>query len=188
MPKKNKKEDPCRKGYGQIGSKEKNGKKVPNCVPKKNKVMETKNRIRHFFTEYERRFNDALSGGETDVEATAADFAECFTEANPKGVMCWKNDAKYRKQIPKGNAFYRSIGTQSMKIVSNEITIFDDFHAMAKIHWTSDSIRKKDQELVVIEFDVIYMLQTKGDRVKIFAFITGDAEKAFQENGLLSED
>lgn len=28
-------EDPCWKGYEQIGSKNKNGKEVPNCVPKK---------------------------------------------------------------------------------------------------------------------------------------------------------
>ncbi len=31
-------EDPCWKGYEQVGSKTKNGKSVPNCVPsKKNK-------------------------------------------------------------------------------------------------------------------------------------------------------
>lgn len=27
--------DPCWKDYEQVGMKEKNGKKVPNCVPKK---------------------------------------------------------------------------------------------------------------------------------------------------------
>ena len=30
-----KKEDPCWKGYEQVGSKTKKGKKVPNCVPEK---------------------------------------------------------------------------------------------------------------------------------------------------------
>ena len=30
-----KKEDPCWKGYEQVGSKTKKGKKVPNCVPAK---------------------------------------------------------------------------------------------------------------------------------------------------------
>ena len=29
------KDDPCWEGYEMIGEKEKNGKKVPNCVPKK---------------------------------------------------------------------------------------------------------------------------------------------------------
>ena len=28
-------DDPCWKGYKQIGMKEKNGKQVPNCVPDK---------------------------------------------------------------------------------------------------------------------------------------------------------
>lgn len=28
-------QDPCWKGYKQIGMKEKNGKQVPNCVPYK---------------------------------------------------------------------------------------------------------------------------------------------------------
>jgi len=35
--KKTSKEDPCWKGYERVGSKEKNGKKVPNCVPEKKK-------------------------------------------------------------------------------------------------------------------------------------------------------
>ena len=30
-----KKEDPCWKGYEQHGTKEKNGKKVPDCKPEK---------------------------------------------------------------------------------------------------------------------------------------------------------
>lgn len=29
--------DPCWKNYERIGTKEKNGKEVPNCVPKKKK-------------------------------------------------------------------------------------------------------------------------------------------------------
>lgn len=28
-------DDPCWKGYKQVGMKEKNGKQVPNCVPDK---------------------------------------------------------------------------------------------------------------------------------------------------------
>lgn len=35
--KKNSKEDPCWKGYEQIGMKKKNNKKVPNCVPEEKK-------------------------------------------------------------------------------------------------------------------------------------------------------
>lgn len=35
--------DPCWKGYEQIGMKEKDGKEVPNCVPKKKSKKESKN-------------------------------------------------------------------------------------------------------------------------------------------------
>lgn len=37
MAKKKTTKDPCWKGYERIGSKEKDGKKVPNCVPKPKK-------------------------------------------------------------------------------------------------------------------------------------------------------
>jgi hypothetical protein len=33
--KKHKDDDPCWKGYEQLGMKKKDGKKVPDCVPKK---------------------------------------------------------------------------------------------------------------------------------------------------------
>ncbi len=33
--KKSSKEDPCWKGYEQVGEKKKGGKEVPNCVPEK---------------------------------------------------------------------------------------------------------------------------------------------------------
>ena len=32
------KKNPCWKGYEMIGTKKKDGKKVPNCVPKKKKT------------------------------------------------------------------------------------------------------------------------------------------------------
>jgi hypothetical protein len=34
------KKDPCWKGYQQVGMKKKNGKEVPNCVPKESSVDE----------------------------------------------------------------------------------------------------------------------------------------------------
>ena len=32
-------EDPCWKGYQMVGMKDKNGKKVPNCVPEETQVL-----------------------------------------------------------------------------------------------------------------------------------------------------
>lgn len=36
------KKDPCWDGYKQVGTKEKNDKKVPNCVPSKKKSEKKK--------------------------------------------------------------------------------------------------------------------------------------------------
>jgi hypothetical protein len=45
-------------------------------------------------------------------------------------VNCGRNDEQFRAAIPQGNAFYRSIGTKSMKITGLEITPLDDFHTL----------------------------------------------------------
>ncbi len=78
-------------------------------------------RIKDFFTDYEKRYAEALSGN-IDVEATAAVFADAFIEANPFGVNAGKNDEAFRKAIPEGMEFYRKIGTQSMEVGSVAIT------------------------------------------------------------------
>ncbi len=40
---KRKTEDPCWKGYEQVGMKKKRGKKVPNCVPESSSKNKSKN-------------------------------------------------------------------------------------------------------------------------------------------------
>lgn len=37
-------DDPCWKGYKQVGMKDKNGKQVPNCVPEEDEEMSTKSK------------------------------------------------------------------------------------------------------------------------------------------------
>jgi hypothetical protein len=143
-----------------------------------------RNEIERFFNAYEKRFNDSLAGLEPDVDGTVNSFAECFVEASPAGIICGKNDRKFRKAVPKGNEFYKSIGTQSMTIKDREITVIDDLHAMVKIHWHS-VYKKNDNAEVIIEFDVHYLIQQKENGIKIFAYITGDEQKALKENGLI---
>lgn len=41
MAAKKKEKDPCWKNYDQVGMKTKDGKKVPNCVPKKSTKSKT---------------------------------------------------------------------------------------------------------------------------------------------------
>lgn len=140
--------------------------------------------VRRFFSEYERRFNDALATPpKEDVSATAEAFAEYFVESSPIGVMGGKNDEAFRQMIPKGNEYYRSIGTKSMKISNLEVTQLDEFHFMARVHW--DSRYEKDGVEIRIEFDVLYFLRDQNERLKIFAYITGDEQKVLKEHGVI---
>ena len=140
--------------------------------------------LNQFFDDYAGGFNSTLKGAEPDVDAVTGRFAECFVESSPLGVMCKKNDSEFKKVVPEGYNFYKSIGITAMDIVSKKVTLLDEFHAMVKVHWRSVFTRK-DKSKGSVEFDVIYMLQTKDDNYKIFAYITGDEQKSLKENGLI---
>jgi hypothetical protein len=139
-------------------------------------------KIDAFFKAYEQRFNDGLKGT-VDVDGTIAAFSNCFVEASPVGVHCGQNDATFRDAIPKGYEFYKSIGTQSMKILTKEITVLDEFHFTCKVRWRSVYIKKNEKE-EVIDFDVFYFLQHLNSELKIFAYVTGDEQKVLKEHGL----
>ena len=142
-------------------------------------------RIRDFFAQYEARVNSALQAtAKADAKATAQAFSDCFIAANPGGVACGKNDEQFQLQILQGFEYYRSIGTKSMKISGLKVTALDEFHVQAIIRWQSDYVRR-DGKGERIDFDVIYLLQTIGERPKIFAYITGDEERALREKGLI---
>ena len=141
--------------------------------------------IGQFFKAYESRFNAALAGND-DVEGTRRSFADCFIEASPAGIQCAKNDEQFSARIPKGNAFYRSIGTTVMKITGMEIDILDDWHAMVEVYWHS-RYRKNNGPEEIIDFSVFYLLQELNNELKIFAYITGDEQKILREKGLLPE-
>jgi hypothetical protein len=143
--------------------------------------------LQHFFAEYTARFNRALQEpAQEDVEATAGAFADCFVEANPRGVNCGRNDEQFRAMIPQGNAFYRGIGTKAMQITRIEITSLDELHAMAKVYWDS-RYEKQNGEEVQIEFDVIYLLQIRDGVPRIFGYITGDEQAVLGAHGLIAE-
>ncbi|WP_276480020.1 hypothetical protein [Paraflavitalea pollutisoli] len=140
--------------------------------------------IYDFFAAYEQRFNAALKG-DTDVEGTASAFAPFFVEASPAGVHGGSNDSEFRKKIPQGMDFYRSIGTYSMEVLSQDVTQLDNLHFMVKIHWKA-TYKNKDNSDLEIEFDVIYFLQLREGELKIFAYITGDEDKVMRQHGLIN--
>ncbi len=104
--------------------------------------------------------------------------------SSPAGIHGGKNDDSFRAQIPIGYGFYRSMGTRSMDITSLELTQLDEYHWMAKAHWDSRYAKEQGGE-ERIEFDVIYFLQAIEESVEIFAYVTGDEEKALREKGLM---
>lgn len=140
--------------------------------------------IAAFFDDYARRFNQALNGDMPDVDKTVAAFASCFVEASPVAVICNKNDERFKDAIPKGYDFYRSIGTQSMKICSRVITVLDSMHAMVKIHWQALYVKQAGNR-EEIGFDIHYFVQVKDGAVKIFAYITGDEQQLLKDRGLV---
>jgi hypothetical protein len=147
--------------------------------------MSTIRRINAFFEAYEDRFNVSLTAGKVDVEGTTKAFAKCFIEASPLGVSCGKNNFIFRWMIPRGYAFYRKIGTQSMKILSKEITPIDAFHSMVKVRWSSHYKRQSDGSPITLDFDVTYFLQHLNEDIKIFAYVTGDERKMLREMELI---
>ena len=143
----------------------------------------TLSKIDAFFSDYEKLFNRSLQ--ETpDIERTVQSFASCFVEASPAGIMCGKNDDAFRKKIPQGYEFYRSIGTRSMTIRSKETTELDELHSMTKVNWSA-RYRKKDGKEEIIDFSVFYFTQLQKGEPKIFAYVTGDEQKVLKERGLI---
>jgi hypothetical protein len=154
-------------------------------------MSDVKQKVKHFFQAYEARFMRALQGDNKiegavdDIEGTVNAFAEHFIEASPAGVVAGKNDETFRKMIPRGNEFYRSIGTQLMKIRNIDVTELNEYHVMATIEWDSRYKRNDDGKEIAISFEVIYLLQHIGGELKIFAYITGDEQQALREAGLI---
>src|SRR5687768_764750 len=119
--------------------------------------------VEKFFSRYESRFNDALKGAKPNIDETVDAFASEFIEASPTGIIAGKNDAKFRDAIAQGWSFYKEIGISAMKIISVQVTLLDDLHAIAKVRWNSSFLRK-DKTSGEIAFDVFYILQKQGEQ------------------------
>ena len=142
-------------------------------------------KIKQFFAEYEGRFNRSLQEPPTvDVQGVVKSFAPYFVEASPSGVHGGKNGWLFRMMVPRGFAYYKKIGTKSMKITAIDVTPLDDYHVMAKVPWDSRYLRKDGKE-EQIEFDNLYFFQILADKPKIFAYITADEQKILKEHGLI---
>jgi hypothetical protein len=141
--------------------------------------------VKDFFNRYASSMNNALFGeGSVDVAPFLKSFSCYVVGASPAGVAGGKNDEEFKKSIESGIEYYRRVGIISMNIVAKEIAVFDEMHAMAKIKW--ESIYDNLDSTGGIVFDVIYLVQARDQTIKIFAYVTGDEQKALRDHGLIA--
>lgn len=145
-----------------------------------------KETIDDFFNRYASIMNNALFGGAYEIDTIMGSFSQYVVGANPLGVAGGRNDAQFASTIRKGIEFYRKIGIISMNILSKEISILDDFHAIVRIFWSS--FYETKERSGEIPFEVTYFVQCRDGEVKIFAFVAGDEQAAFKSHHLVSEE
>jgi hypothetical protein len=143
-------------------------------------------RIEQFFHDYVANFNQAL-GDDPDFEEIRSAFAPCFVAADPARVSCGKNNGTFTRSLKQGYEFYRSIGTQEVRLQKLQITPIDERHAMVKVSYGSTYARE-DLEPTEIDFDVTYLLHFEGPDPQIFAFVTGDEMAALRAAGVVNEE
>ncbi|HZX73804.1 MAG TPA: hypothetical protein VFE57_05240 [Cyclobacteriaceae bacterium] len=148
-------------------------------------MSKRKKSIEEFFISYEDQFNTAIVSERIDEDQIRKSYADCFIGSSHVGVQCGKNDDKFFQEIQQRFDFYRSIGSKGMNIVSKEITLLDDFHALVKVYWRHTY--EKEQRSGAIDFDVFYLVSTVSDEIKIIAFLVGDEQRALKEAGLTQE-
>ena len=133
--------------------------------------------LKRLFDAYEKAFN-AL-----DMKKTAEFFADSFISAGPKGSIA-NSKTEFLQKAEQANAFYKSVGRSSARILSLEETPISDQYSMVKVHW-GVTFRKTGNR--VIEFDVSYLVQKTGPEPKIILFVAHqDEEAAMKELGLMS--
>jgi hypothetical protein len=147
-------------------------------------MSKRKKQLEEFFSRYEENFNKGIAGQNDINESITNSFANCFIESSATGIICGQNGNPFIDQIKQGFEFYKNIGAKGMNIISKDISLIDDFHGLAKIHWryTYD----KDGQTGAIDFNTFYLLNTVNEP-RIFAYMAGDEQRALKEKGLVPE-
>lgn len=139
-----------------------------------------------FFREYAKAYERSL-GESVDVTAIRGFFAEAFISAGTGGqVATGENNDAFEETLRSGYAFYRAIGTMSMKVDRVESAALYENHDRVQVFYTA-RYRKKDGTEVSIPFDVLYLIQRRRDGPRIFGFIAGDEMAVYRKHGLVDE-
>jgi len=150
------------------------------CYKVDRSQMEDK--IRLFFTNYEKKFNESLAG-KTDLETITKFYAEEFIAANPNGVKAGKNDEQLKVAMSKGYEYYRFIGTRKMKCQNVDLMLLDDKHAVARTKWVAFYLKQAEE--ISIPFEANYLMQFRQGQPLIFCWVTGDESQLLKERGII---
>lgn len=148
-------------------------------------MSKRKKSIDEFFSNYEAALNRGITAGSDKSGEIRGAFADCFVESTSRGVNCGKNDQDWENKVQLALDLYKDIGSKGMNIVSKDISLLDDQHALVKIYWHYDY--EKEVQKGTIDFHIVYLLTSATGNLKIVTFITGDEEKALTEKGLIPE-
>lgn len=136
-----------------------------------------------FFRSYVELYNAALEGSPV-IDNLRGCYAEYLVSASGTQVMGGENGAEYAAVLEKGFGFYRSIGVQRMLLRHVETRAIIAGHDLVKVFFTAEMDKTRNGP-PSIDFDVTYLLQCRDSGPKIFAFISDDEMRLFQELGLV---
>ena len=143
----------------------------------------TQAELERFFQRYEDFFMQSL-GGEPDGDAMAELYAPEFIAASPVGVMAGKNDDGFRQALSGGYEQYRRMGTKEMRVRGVKMLPVDELHCVAGVAWTA-SYEAGDKPRIDIDFDVHYLMQEYGGKLRIFGWIAGDEQALLKQHGVI---
>jgi hypothetical protein len=147
-------------------------------------MMNTEQKIRKFFDDYTRRFNNNLAAGAAvDAKAVRDSFADYFVESSSNGVQGSRNNLLFGFVIPRGFRHYRRLGATGITLARLQLTRIDDHHYMAQAHW--DAAYRRKNGTCSIGFDVVYFLTLHSGSPKIFSYITADEKKVLRAHGIV---
>lgn len=135
-------------------------------------------RVKAFFDQYESNVRGS------DPAAIAAQYGESFVFAGPQGAQAVRRD-DFVKVLPKRQAFVKSAGLRSSKVIALEEASVDERCVLVKAQWR---MQFASAAAPVSDLDVFatYLLQQQADGLRIvFQLDHDDLTKRVQELGLV---
>jgi len=133
--------------------------------------------VQSFFAGYE------AANSASDVEQTAACYADLFLFGGPQGVQCVKKE-DFVKVLPRRKEFFRSRGLAHSKIDSLESSVLDSKYALARVTWNM-RFERGTSGPVFSQNAASYVLAKNGDRYQIvFQIDHQDLGQRLRELGL----